>query len=259
METAATHAADPIAIGSRALSRDDALAVLGNRLDGLTRYPKETTRAPLGTYQGLAFGLILHPHTPPAIYLEGATVRQTGLSRDHQGARAVLNGLERLASGYAADCDRVERDLNLARSQLRDYQGNLDKPFLHDRYLSKLTALRDQLKAGLSATTADGPGEDGASVADLAEQIKSLLATNAVEVTSERTGQRQSTAEEPVTARIRRRQRSNDPSLECESLPEPDENPAQQYEANPPANQSGTFQERLARETHDLDRGLPKP
>ncbi len=39
-----------------------------------------------------------------------------------------------------------------AESQLRDYQARLGKPFPHDTYLAELTGLRDQLKAGLSAT-----------------------------------------------------------------------------------------------------------
>ncbi len=50
------------------------------------------------------------------------------------------------------NCVRVRQDLSIAESQLRDYQARLGKPFLHDVYLSELTSLRDQLKAGLSAT-----------------------------------------------------------------------------------------------------------
>jgi hypothetical protein len=44
------------------------------------------------------------------------------LSREHQGPRAVLNALERLATAYGSDCDRVRQDLGIAESQLRDYQ-----------------------------------------------------------------------------------------------------------------------------------------
>jgi hypothetical protein len=47
------------------------MAVIGNHLDGLTRYPKENTGVPLGTYRGLAFGLVLHPHMSLELYLEG--------------------------------------------------------------------------------------------------------------------------------------------------------------------------------------------
>src|SRR5207249_4154958 len=87
-------------------------------------------------------------------------------------------------------------------------------PFLHDAYLSELTTLRDQLKAGLSGATPDPlrqsdsaarPGTEAPpSVSELAERIKSLKAANTIEATPERAGTRRSSAEEPVTARIRR-------------------------------------------------------
>src|SRR6266568_3092072 len=103
------------------------------------------------SYRGLRFGIVLHSPFPPDVYLEGAITRQSGLSREHQGPRAVLNALERLAGGYGSECVRVRQDLAIAESQLRDYQARLGKPFLHDAYLSELTGLRDQLKAGLSS------------------------------------------------------------------------------------------------------------
>lgn len=71
--------------------------------------------------------------------------------------------------------------------------------------MSQLTALRDQLKTGLSATAQQPEGETGPTVAELAEQIKALRAGNSVEATPQRTEKRRSSAEEPVTARIRRR------------------------------------------------------
>ena len=64
----------------------------------------------------------------------------------------MLNALERLATGYGSECVRVEAGPAIAESQLRDYRERLGKPFAHDAYLSELTNLRDQLKAGLSAT-----------------------------------------------------------------------------------------------------------
>ncbi len=72
-----------------------------------------------------------------------------------QGPRAVLNAVERLASGYGSECDRVRQDLSMAESQLLDYGDRLGKPFPHEKYLSELTELRDQLKAGLSASAPD--------------------------------------------------------------------------------------------------------
>ena len=40
---------------------------------------------------------------------------------------AVLNAVERLANGYAYDCDRVKQDVEIAEAQLRDYQQRLGK------------------------------------------------------------------------------------------------------------------------------------
>ena len=108
---------------------------------------RETARIPLGNYRGLGFGIVLHSQFAPEVYLEGSTTRMATLSRDHQGQRAVLNALERLADGYGSECDRVQRDLGIAQSQLRDYQARLGKPFPHNGYLSELTTLRDQLKS----------------------------------------------------------------------------------------------------------------
>jgi hypothetical protein len=72
-----------------------------------------------------------------------------------------------------------------------------------------LTDLRDQLKAGLYNTASQAHDEKGPAVAELAERIKALKAANTIEVTPQRTRQKQSTAEEPGTARIRRRQKAN--------------------------------------------------
>jgi hypothetical protein len=57
------------------------------------------------------------------------------------------------------------------------------------------------LRASLSAT----PAEGAPTAAELAEEIKSLKTANHVEAAPQRTGKRSASAEEPVTARIRRR------------------------------------------------------
>jgi hypothetical protein len=204
--TATEHAADPITIGKQPLAREDVPAVLGSKLESLPLGVRDTTRVPLGTYRGLRFGLVLHPQFPPDVYLEGAITRQSGLSRDHQGPRAVLNALERLANAYGAECVRVRQDLSIAESQLRDYQARLGQPFTHDAYLTELTGLRDQLKAGLSASNHDPAGQKGPSVSELANRIKGLKAANTIEATPQRVQRKQAVAEEPITARIRRRQ-----------------------------------------------------
>ena len=203
--TANAHCDDPIAIGGRTYPREDIQDILGGKLDTLPMSARNATPIPLGTYHGLRFGVVLHTHFPPEVYLEGSATRQTMLSREHQGPRAVLNALERLAGGYGADCERVRQDLAIAQSQLRDYQARLGKPFLHDAYLLELTGLRDQLKAGLSATAELQTDATRPTASQLAERIKALKSAHTIEATPQRERQKHSTAEEPITARIRRR------------------------------------------------------
>jgi hypothetical protein len=202
--TATAHAEGPITIGSRAYSREDALGVLGSRLDSLPLNIREKRLVPLGEFRGLNFGLVLNPQYAPELYLEGATTLQSMLSREHHGPRAILNALERLASSYGTECTRVRQNLAIAESQLRDYQVRLDKPFNHEDYLSALTTLRDQLKAGLSGKTSDPDTETLPTVSELAQKIKALKAAHTVEATPERLGKHHYSAEEPVAARLHR-------------------------------------------------------
>ena len=71
--------------------------------------------------------------------------------------------------------------------------------------MSELTTLRDQLKAGLSATVHNPSQAVGPSVLELADRIKALKAGNTIDTTPQRPRQNHATAEEPITARIRRR------------------------------------------------------
>jgi hypothetical protein len=208
--TATIYASDQITIDGQSYSRDDALAVLGNRLNSISRNVLETRRVPLGVYRGLGFGLVLHPHFPPDVYLQGAASRHSMLSKEHQGPRAVLNGVERLVSGYGSECDRVREELTIAEAQLRDYKERLGKPFSHDAYLTELTSLRDALKDRLSGKMQE-PGTDPKEcVLELAAQIKLQLATHTIDATVERAERSPTShAEEPVTARIRRQREAN--------------------------------------------------
>ena len=192
-------------IGAHAVYPGDVIDALGARLDALPQYIRQSQRVPLGVYRGLRFGLVLDPQFAPEVYLEGAITRRSPLSREHHGPRAVLNALERLAGGYGSECNRVRQDLALAESQLRDYKARLGAPFPHDAYLTELTTLRDQLKAGLSGAAAEQGADASPTVAELAERIKTHKAAHTIEATPQRTGKRRSQAEEPVTARIRRR------------------------------------------------------
>jgi hypothetical protein len=204
--TATAHAAVGITVGGHSYMREDALTVLGSHLDSLPRNIQETCRVPLGVYRGLDFGVVLHPHFPPDLYLQGTTALHSMLSKEHHGPRAVLNGVERLVNGYSSECDRVRADLTIAEAQLRDYKDRLGKPFLHDAYLSELAALRDELKTQLSGRTPASEGDPRLGVSDTAAQIKSHMATHSMEAAPERIEKPSNCqAEEPVTARILRR------------------------------------------------------
>ena len=278
--TTTAHANDLIKIGSRPCGRDEVSAVLGGQLDSLPLLVRETTRVPLGTYKGLNFGIVLHEQAPPDVYLEGAITRQSALSPEHQGPRAVLNALERLAT-YGPECDRIRQDLAIAESQLRDYQARLGATFVHDNYLLELTTLRDQLKAGLSGKTPEPGSEPPPSVPELAHRIKALKSAHNIEATPQRIRQKQSSAEEPVTARIRRRTEANAVSAPVIEPDAPEPEALAPVESNgqaiaddqtPTRNSSGhaskfrqgavkpsmTFQQRLAmeRQRKDLEPSL---
>jgi N12 class adenine-specific DNA methylase len=198
--TIKAHENDATVIGCRATG--DPVAALGQTLDALPLLVTQDRRVSLGTYRGLRFGMVLHPQWTPEVFIEGAIMRKDTLSREHQGPRAVLNTVERLARGYPAESLRVQQDLEIAQSQLRDYQARLGQPFPHAAYLDQLAALRDQLKASLSGAERK---EGEPSGAELAAKIKALRAANTVEAAPERTATRRQSAEEPVTARLRRR------------------------------------------------------
>lgn len=203
-ETCCAHRDEPLVIGDHVVAAENAMEALKEFVASLPQSVREGRKFPAGTYRGLRFGVMHHPFSAPDVYLEGAATRHWSLSNDHHGPRAILNALERLADAYATECDRVRQDLALAESQLRDYRNRLGKPFLHEEYLSKLTALRDQLKAALSGAPAGPNAALGMSVSDLAEIIKALTAAQTIESAPRRIGRRHS-AEEPVTACIRRR------------------------------------------------------
>lgn len=251
------HAADAIVIGNQRWSREDAPAALAKRLDAMPSSVRDTTRVSVGSYRGLQFGLVLHPQFPPDGYLEGAIICHTVLSRDHQRPRAVLNALDRFVTGYADEIGRVRQDRAIAESQLRDYQARLGTPFPHEAYLSEMTGLRDQLKAGLSATPHEA-GESGPTVSELADRVKAIKAANTIEAAPQRVQRKHASAEEPITARIRRRQ---------EATPTPDqaveheEAAAAAAATTPEPNSSArpmTFRERILRERGQTDEHTPQ-
>ncbi len=205
LQTIAACRGDAMTINDRRIPKEAAAEILSESMGSLPPWVAEMRRVPLGLFRGLRFGLVLHVNGPPEVYLEGTAARRYTLSKEHHGARAMLNALERLADSYDSECDRSRQDLAIGEAQLRDYQARLGVPFVYESYLSQLTVLRDQLKIALSGTTSEVPAESPLSVSGLAESIKGLKAAQTVEVAPERIGKRRGSAEEPVTFRIRRR------------------------------------------------------
>ena len=148
-DQATAHAHDRIVIGDQPCSLDRAPGAIATLLESIPKHVGQMQRVPFGIYRGLRFGMVLHPQFPPDVFLEGAVTRQTMLSREHHGPRAILNALERLVNDYADECNRVQQELAIAESQFRDYQTRLGGLFTHETILSEMTLVRDQLKACL--------------------------------------------------------------------------------------------------------------
>ncbi|HYV38359.1 MAG TPA: hypothetical protein VE988_21935, partial [Gemmataceae bacterium] len=145
---------------------------------------------------------------------------------------------------------RVRQDLGIAEGQLRDYQARLGKPFEHESYMAELTTLRDQLKTVLSGVPTESAADQQPTSSELAERIKSLKAAHTIEATPQRAGKRRVAAEQPVTARIRRR---------TEVTPDVAARPSEIDTAHPTAPQTSpwnvqmTFQERTAKQRREQD------
>jgi hypothetical protein len=116
----------------------------------------------------------------------------------------MLNALERLAGGFQQECSQLRQDLNIAQSQLRDYQCRLGQPFQQEVYLTELTTLRELLKAKLTAGNPQTEDFTGPTTFDLSEQIRQLRTSQQTAALSPAEGRRQVAfvAEIPVTVRI---------------------------------------------------------
>jgi hypothetical protein len=143
--------------------------------------------------------VVLHPLSHPDLYLQGEAIRHADIRRDARGL-AVLNALNRLARGYEEAEESTRQELALAESQLKDFQTRQGAAFAHEAYLKELAGMREQLRIALSGAEV----KEGESAADIAGRIKALRNQNSVEPVPEREA-RTMAAEEPVTARIRRR------------------------------------------------------
>ena len=202
--TVTAHTRDRITVGEQECAAEQLTTVLSRRLNTIPDIVPQLKRFPIGRYRGLDYGLVVHPRGLAEVYLEGAIPRHNELSREHQGPRAVLNALERIAAGYRGQIELAKEELAIAEGQRRDHAERLGKPFPHEAYYDALAEARNQLKAGLSQPTGE-PARDAVPVAELAERIKALRAANSIEAAPARTEARRMTGEEPIAARIRRR------------------------------------------------------
>jgi N12 class adenine-specific DNA methylase len=204
--TIAAPADRAMTIAGQVIGSEMLLSALGERLFSLPPRVNERRPVVLGEYRGLTFGIILYPHFPPEVFLEGALMRCDALSRDHHGPRAVLNALERLAGSYEAEAARARQERAIAEAQLRDYQLRFGEPFSHEAYVTELAELRDALKTLLSAASSAPVGETGTGMSDIVDRIKALRAGKTLGALPQRGSLRLvSVAAEPITERIRRR------------------------------------------------------
>ena len=150
---------------------------LGNALLRLPDYVDHRRQFGLGQYRGLDFGVAKHAGGAVDVYLEGAGFRTAQLFKDSHGPKAVWNALNRIAGSYGERAAETREDVELARSQLADYEARLGRVFPHAAYLDELTGLRDRLKVSLSGTPAEGEP----TAAALAERVKALRESHKVE------------------------------------------------------------------------------
>ena len=211
-----------LVIGGRSISSQDAPAALGRALE---RLPEVTDRRfPLGKYRGLSFG-IEYRWNNADVYLAGEADLKIPLTKESRGARAVLNALGRIVASYDERLDANTKELGLTRTQLRDYEARLGRPFAHTAYLDELTGLRDRLKVALSGTPAEGEPTAG----EMADRIKALKAAHQVEAAPVRV--REQTRAEAIRRRVETPQTVNPPTEpaaapEVSNLPIPEDAPA---------------------------------
>jgi hypothetical protein len=219
--TATAHARDPISIGERHYSREEAPEALALRLQTLPALVPQTRTVPLGVCRGLPFGLVLHPQGAPEICVEGALTRVSQLARDFHGSRAILNAVERLIGSAAPEREKIARDVGIAQGQLRDYEARLGAGFAHAGYLEELTGFRNQLEAALSSHTQQVSEAPVSAVEEIVKRIKTLKAACTLEAAPERTAPRPTaTVEEAITTRIRQREQV-EPPPQPETTPPP--------------------------------------
>ena len=88
-------------------------------------------------------------------YMDGGMRSTTNADLAEGYERVLVVPVTTAARSVGRRGDATGQDLAIAEGQLRDYEARLGSPFPHDAYLTELTQLRDQLKAGLAHTIAN--------------------------------------------------------------------------------------------------------
>ena len=201
------HADDRTVVGGRSCHPDDLLATLNHSLDSLPA-PASQAKSVLGIFRGLSFGIMGSANSRSCVFLEGAVVRTSELSRSSQGARAVLNALERLQASYGEQREKAKEGLAVSKQQLSDYEARLGKVFPHEEYFERLYLLRNGLRdalSGCSAVSNENSDQKEISVSGLTDELESYLSSHVekIDVGGE-IAERPVTEEEPITVRARK-------------------------------------------------------
>lgn len=195
---------EPIVIAGKRSMIESQNAMLAEQLERLPLEVNNPMRRYLGEYHGLPFGIHLHPHLAPEIFLEGGITRFASVTRE-PGARAVFNALRRLEDSYPEQEGKAEAELSLAQKQLIDYQGKIGKEFQFGAYADSLRSLRDELKIALSDKHL-AEGEVRRATFEIVAEIESQKdSVQKPELERSDVELPVSTAEEPIIRQLQRR------------------------------------------------------
>ena len=185
------------------------------------------------------------------------------LSRDHQGPRAVLNALERLAGGYGSECDRVRQDLAIAEVAASRLPGPPGQAFPARRLPGRTDhACVTSSRPAFPARPRSQATRKGRAFPNWPSRSRRSKPPTRIEATPQRDRQKHSSAEEPVTARIRRRTEAvpaSDLVTESDVAPEAEGVRTQGSTQNSSLDPPRTFQERIILERQRKDDGPSPP
>lgn len=196
------------------VARDDLFKLLQSRLESLPARSNSHSHAEIGEYRGLRFGLDVTPYGASDVFIEGAIRRTTPLSKDNTGPRAFLNAMKRILDTYDERIKEANASVTLLSKQLEDLRNHAGASFAHEDRISRLTALRDQLKQSLSSDVSPEVANSLPPILDLMQQVDDLLKVSVDVSDTTRTSQaNQHVLELPITEQIRLRREQSQPTL----------------------------------------------